>query len=93
METGVLPRYAFPGVFVNIEGEFGEEYGGRSRNIAITEYCPGTEVYLKKHIYKVVGIDLRFTKPTPKMFYVCRGCKKYIKEEPFDFCPLCKRKV
>lgn len=97
MEVNVLPRYAFPGILVEIKDEYGyEDFGGRSRNIAITEFAPLMEVALKKKIYKSTGIDLNILKPTRKIFYTCPNCQKYISDERDIFepvCPRCKTKV
>jgi superfamily II DNA/RNA helicase len=59
MDMNVLPRYAFPGILVDIRDDWGyEKFGARARNNAITEYAPTMEVYLKKKIYKSIGVDL-----------------------------------
>lgn len=94
METGVLPRYAFPGLYVDLEDEFGQNtFAGRSKNIAIVENAPGMEFYAMKRIYKSSGVDYKFAKPDKQSFFICEDCKKYIKKENFDFCQLCKKKV
>jgi predicted DNA binding CopG/RHH family protein len=94
METGVLPRYAFPGLYVDVEDEFGQNsFAGRSRNVAITEYAPGMEFYAMKKIYKSAGIDYKSAKPDKQSFFICESCNKYIKNENFDFCQLCKKKI
>jgi len=94
METGVLPRYAFPGLYVDVEDEFGQNsFAGRSRNVAITEYAPGMEFYAMKKIYKSAGVDYKSAKPDKQSFFICESCNKYIKNENFDFCQLCKKKI
>lgn len=93
MDTNILPRYAFPGIFVDINDIRDlEDFSGRARNYAITEYAPNTEVYLKKAIYTSVGIDYEFIKPDKKTFYLCHNCKKFICEDESIFkkgCPVC----
>ena len=95
MDVNVLPRYAFPGIFVDINDIYGiEEFSGRARNYAITEYAPNMEVYLKKAIYKSVGVDLEFVRPISKKLYICPKCKKFITENDSilkkEGCPICK---
>jgi len=95
MDTNVLPRYAFPGTFVDINDVYGiEEFSGRARNYAITEYAPNMEVYLKKAIYKSIGIDLESIRHVSKRLYVCSNCKKFVTENDSilkrDGCPICK---
>jgi len=92
MDSGLLPRYAFPGIYVDVEEEFGrEQFSGQCKSYAITEYAPGMEITLKKGVYESVGIDFKFTKPKVVNYYVCRNCNIYIAEgiEPPDKCPLC----
>ena len=97
MDTNVLPRYAFPGIFVDINDVYGlEDFSGRARNYAITEYAPNMEVYLKKAIYKSIGIDFEFIRPIPKLFYICPTCQKFITEDESSLkngCPICKSKL
>jgi ATP-dependent helicase YprA (DUF1998 family) len=95
MTTGLLPRYAFPGVYVNIEEEYGRDtFGGQNRNYAISEYAPGTEATLRKQIYESVGIDLKFSKPKWTTFHVCGKCRVFVREAPKpETCPLCHQKT
>jgi len=97
MNMNVLPRYAFPGVLVEIKDERGyEDFGARARNYAITEYAPLMEVYLKKKIYKSTGIDRNILTPTRKIFYICPNCQKYATDDENKFkpvCPLCRNKI
>jgi hypothetical protein len=93
MDTGLLPRYAFPGIYVSIEEEYGREsFSGQNRNYAISEYAPGMEITLKKGVYESIGVDYKFTKPKQTNFYVCKKCSIYISEERFDTCPVCHAK-
>lgn len=93
MDMNVLPRYAFPGILVDIKDDFGyDDFGSRARNYAITEYTPLMEIYLKKKIYKSIGVDRSILTPTRKSFYICSNCEKYITEDATIFksgCPLC----
>lgn len=94
MDTNIIPRYAFPGVYVEISEQFDREnFGSRSKNIALTEFVPGIELYLRKHIYKSIGIDFKFIAPDKKEFYVCKICNTYISKDNFNFCPLCKKRT
>lgn len=94
MEMGVLPRYAFPGIYVDLEDEFGiENFSGRSRNTAITEFAPNMEIFAMKKIFKSVGIDYKFVKPDRQSFFICESCNKYVSKTDFSVCQLCKRKA
>lgn len=94
MKTGVLPRYAFPGIYVDLEDEFGvENFSGRSRNTAITEFAPNMEIFAMKKIFKSVGIDYKFVKPDKQAFFICESCNKYVSKTNFSICHLCKRKT
>jgi len=97
MDVNVLPRYAFPGTYVEIRDLYEyENFEGRSRNIAITECAPLMRVFLKKKIYKSIGIDMEILKPNHQIFYVCPYCRRYIstnKEDFSDHCPICHNKV
>ncbi|MCW1310129.1 MAG: Zn-binding domain-containing protein, partial [Candidatus Nanoarchaeia archaeon] len=93
MDMNILPRYAFPGIFVAISDVRGfEDFSGRARNYAITEYAPNMEVYLKKAIYKSMGVDFEFFQPTSKSFFICPKCEKFATEYVTDLqngCPIC----
>lgn len=94
MDTNVIPRYAFPGVYVDLVEQYDkEEFGQRSKNIALNEYVPGIEVYLKKQIYKSIGVDFKFIKPDSSEFYVCNECNTYLSKDDFNYCILCKEKT
>lgn len=97
MNINVLPRYAFPGIFVDINDVYGsEDFSSRERNYAITEYAPNMEVYLKKAIYKSIGIDFEFIRPILKLFYICPTCQKFVSEDKSSLkngCPICKSKL
>jgi|GEM_PF-2286343 len=97
MDANVLPRYAFPGTYVEIRDLYEyENFEGRSRSIAITEYAPLMRVFLKKKIYKSIGVDMEVLKPNHQIFYVCPHCKRYISVSKNEFkngCPLCHRRV
>ena len=89
-DTGVLPRYAFPGSMVSIETLRGEKFEGRPRNIAISEYAPKCEITLKKRIYRSCGVDV--DKKAVEHFYVCQSCLKFYSKTNWHGtpCPLCK---
>ncbi|WP_258084321.1 DEAD/DEAH box helicase [Thermococcus thermotolerans] len=97
MDVNVLPRYAFPGTYVEIRDVYGmEDFEGRSRNIAITELAPLMRVFMKKKIYKSIGIDMEILKPKEKVFHICPRCGRYVtenKEELITYgCPVCRYK-
>lgn len=97
MDVNVLPRYAFPGTYVEVKDVYGrEDFEGRSRNVAITELAPLMRVFMKKKVYKSVGIDMEVLKPKEKVFYVCPRCNRYITEDVdqflYDGCPVCHYK-
>ncbi len=97
MDVNVLPRYAFPGTYVEIKDVYGrEDFEGRSRNVAITELAPLMRVFMKKKVYKSVGIDMEVLKPKEKVFYVCPRCNRYITENKEQLltegCPVCHYK-
>jgi phosphatidylserine/phosphatidylglycerophosphate/cardiolipin synthase-like enzyme/RNA polymerase subunit RPABC4/transcription elongation factor Spt4 len=93
MDVNVLPRYAFPGVYVEIRDLYEyESFEGRSRSIAITECAPLMRIFLKKKIYKSVGIDMEILKPNQQIFYICPRCERFITTDVDDLipkCPLC----
>jgi len=95
MEVSVLPRYAFPGIYVEIRDIQGkEEFEGRARSIAITEYAPLMRSFMKKRIYKSIAIDMKILQPKKKIFYICPNCGKYIFDtETTNKCPICKRNI
>lgn len=94
MDVNVLPRYAFPGTYVEVKDVYGrEDFEGRSRNVAITELAPLMRVFMKKKIYKSIGIDMEVLKPKEKVFYVCPHCRRYLTENREELinngCPVC----
>ncbi len=97
MDVNVLPRYAFPGTYVEIRDLYEyENFEGRSRNIAITECAPLMRIFLKKKIYKSIGVDLEILKPNHQIFYICPHCTRFISTNKDDFsdkCPLCNGKT
>lgn len=87
--TGILPRYAFPGIMVRIETLRGESFQGRPRNIAITEYAPNCEITLKKRIYRSCGIDV--DEKAVEHFYICKSCRRFYSKSNWKgtACPFC----
>ena len=91
-DENILPRFAFPGLSVQIEDMEGNQmHGGRSRQIAIVEFAPNCEITYRKKKYKSVGIDL--TNPDRGFFYICNHCEKFYSKQSLtgEECPFCKK--
>lgn len=86
-ESGVLPRYSFPGKLVKIESLDGYINQSRDRRIAISEFAPNAEPIINKSIYRCYGIE--FDKKIEN-FYICNNCGLYSKQVWVDRnCPQC----
>jgi ATP-dependent helicase YprA (DUF1998 family) len=83
MDTGVLPHYAFPGRYVEINNIRGEKFEGRTRSIALSEFAPTTEAVINKKVFKSIGVDID-TQKTINTYYICSACNKYISDKPWD---------
>ena len=91
-DVNFLPRFAFPGLSVTIEDTQGTQmHGGRSRQIAISEFAPGCEITWKKKKYQSVGVDL--SNPDREHFHICNHCEKFYSTQSLsgEQCPYCEK--
>ena len=93
-DVNFLPRFAFPGLSVTIEDTDGNQmHGGRSRQIAISEFAPKCEITYRKKKYESIGVDL--TNVEHGNFFICNRCMKYytIQIPHNQTCPYCNQTI
>lgn len=89
-ETGVIPRYAFPGRLIETRSMKMEQLGIRSASVAIAESPPGQQVFLRKKEHIIVGVDkTRQRHPGYAQFWRCRSCGvRATADDPLRVTPL-----
>lgn len=86
-----LPNFGLSNESVIVEDIYGNEiYGGRSKQIAITEFTPQSEITYKKKKYQSAGIDM--TSVEQLNIYTCDNCENLYDVESLlgKKCPYCK---
>lgn len=81
-DTGVIPRYAFPGRMIETRSTRMADLGERSAALAVVESPPGQRVFLRKKEHKIVGVDhARARRAGYEQFWVCAGCDLHATED------------